>query len=61
MALADEGQGTKMGKPVALDQGEAAEVAGRDLDPEVAATYEENWGNPEASFAANSNQLKKDD
>jgi len=27
----------------------------------VAATYEENWGNPEASFAANSNQLKKDD
>lgn len=35
--------------------------SGLDLDPEVAATYEENWGNPEASFAANSNQLKKDD
>ncbi|CAL6317876.1 unnamed protein product [Bathycoccus prasinos] len=35
--------------------------SGLDLDPEVAATYEENWGNPEASFAANSNLLKKDD
>jgi hypothetical protein len=35
--------------------------SGLDLDPEVAATYEENWGNPEASFAAYSNQLKKDD
>ena len=34
--------------------------SGLDLDPEVAATYEENWGNPEASFAANSNQLKEE-
>ena len=33
--------------------------SGLDLNPEVAATYEENWGNPEASFAANSNQLKE--
>ena len=34
--------------------------SGLDLDPEVAATYEENWGNPEASFAANSNRLKEE-
>ena len=33
--------------------------SGLDLNPEVAATYEENWGNPDASFAANSNQLKE--